>query len=514
MVCCALLAHICSFYSQASTLCFDPRSEARCFQDDLYPGINPHTCPSFLWHFGLQVLEISSVSEGLRTDSSNSITIQLYFCSDWTILPSMLTVPWLLTSTVRDLMRFPRHHPQLQSLQQQQQHQQLQEQKTVVSSVQTTVSQVQHTNVSPLVPKPQPSPLRPEQTEIQTKLIQQQQHQKQQQQQQQQQQQKQQQPQQNATSTTGVGKQLTASTSMPQQSTPQGQSARNPSTTPGKSEQGPQRPTDSPRLRRAFIEPPGLQQLQSNRSPQQQSSTVFGFEIERTPSESAPKMTDQWAQQQVEKFVFDFDRADKDKNGSLSCQEVIDVLKAVGFKGTDEEAQSIFTHLDKNKDARISKSEFKASMDKLPKLSIKEFVLRKTFKSLDKDNSGYLTKTEVMDALKSDSGINISAKIISDILIYISKEDDDEKVAYDEFLRVLNFEESASVLNQIFRRLDKDGNGNLTLDEMNAAIAAEGELAKLKPRIIQLLKYHGKDLDKKINYHEFVSAWLKKKEEQ
>ncbi|GFR70997.1 calcium-dependent protein kinase isoform 2 [Elysia marginata] len=225
-------------------------------------------------------------------------------------------------------------------------------------------------------------------------------------------------------------------------------------------------------------------------------------------------MTDQWAQKQVEKFIFDFDRADKDKNGSLSYTEVVNVLKVVGFKGTDDEAKAIFSHLDKNQDDRISRNEFKACMDKLPRMSIKEYVLRKAFVQLDKDKSGYLSKTEVEDALKADSEIKISAEIISNILIYITKEDDDGKVAYDEFLRVLNFEESASVLNQIFRRLDKDGSGSLTLDEMNAAIAAEGELAKLKPRIIQLLKYHGKDLDKKINYHEFVSAWLKKKEEK
>ncbi|RUS84578.1 hypothetical protein EGW08_007673, partial [Elysia chlorotica] len=183
------------------------------------------------------------------------------------------------------------------------------------------------------------------------------------------------------------------------------------------------------RLRRAFIDRPGLnEQLQLNRtSAQKTASTTLGFEVEELPSEPAAKMTEKWAQEQVQKFVFDFERADKDKNGSLSHQEVVDVLKAVGFKGTDEEAKSLFDHLDKNKDARISKSEFKASMDKLPKLSIKEFVLRKTFKTLDKDNSGYLTKTELMDALKAESGIDISPNIISDILIFITKEDDDEK---------------------------------------------------------------------------------------
>lgn len=225
-------------------------------------------------------------------------------------------------------------------------------------------------------------------------------------------------------------------------------------------------------------------------------------------------MSDAWAQKQVERFIFDFDRADKDKSGALSLAEVVEVLKAVGFKGTDDEARDIFSHLDKNKDDRISRSEFKACCDKLPKMTLREFAFRKAFNKLDKDQSGYLSKQELMEALKGDSDVEVSSKLVSESLLYLTKGDDDGKIAYDEFLRILNFDESASVLNQIFRRLDKDGSGSLTLDEINAAIAAEGELQKMRPRLVQLVKQQGGDPSKKINYHEFVAAWLKKKAEK
>ncbi|GFN99928.1 calcium-dependent protein kinase isoform 2 [Plakobranchus ocellatus] len=224
-------------------------------------------------------------------------------------------------------------------------------------------------------------------------------------------------------------------------------------------------------------------------------------------------MGEQWAQDMVEKFAFDFDKADKDKNGSLSVDEVIQVLKSVGFKGSNEEAKVIFAHLDKNKDKKITRDEFKTSLIKLPRMTIREFVFRKAFLSLDKDQSGYLSKAEVEDALKADAAIKLSAQKVSDILLYLTQEDDDQKVAYDEFLEVLGFEESASVLNQIFKILDKDNSGFLSRVEITGAIHNEGELAKLKPRLLQLLDDLAKDADQKINYHEFVESWLKKKAE-
>jgi Ca2+-binding EF-hand superfamily protein len=51
------------------------------------------------------------------------------------------------------------------------------------------------------------------------------------------------------------------------------------------------------------------------------------------------KMSAEWASQQLEKFKFSFDEADKDKSGSLSVDEVIDILRSQGFKGSQDEAK-------------------------------------------------------------------------------------------------------------------------------------------------------------------------------
>ena len=53
-------------------------------------------------------------------------------------------------------------------------------------------------------------------------------------------------------------------------------------------------------------------------------------------------MSAEWAQQQLEKFKFSFDEADKDKSGSLSVEEVYDILNNNGFKGSKDEAKLCF----------------------------------------------------------------------------------------------------------------------------------------------------------------------------
>ena len=51
------------------------------------------------------------------------------------------------------------------------------------------------------------------------------------------------------------------------------------------------------------------------------------------------KMSAEWATQQLEKFKFSFDEADRDKSGFLSLDEVIEVLKKNGFEGSKDDAK-------------------------------------------------------------------------------------------------------------------------------------------------------------------------------
>ncbi|KAH9498581.1 hypothetical protein Btru_007456 [Bulinus truncatus] len=227
------------------------------------------------------------------------------------------------------------------------------------------------------------------------------------------------------------------------------------------------------------------------------------------PSASEGKMSIEWAREQVEKFKFDFDEADKDKSGTLSFNEVYQVLKKVGFNGSEEEAQVIFGHLDRDSDKKVTREEFEASLKNLPRLTIKEFCLRKAFLQLDKDKSGYLTRQEIEDATKTSAGLDIAAEKIADLLIYLVKEDKDQKVSYEEFLRVFGVNQEATVMRQVFVKLDADKSGYLSKDEILAAVKSEFELKLKASKISDLLCYWCKDEDKKISYEEFVNVWTK-----
>ncbi|GFN99930.1 calcium-dependent protein kinase [Plakobranchus ocellatus] len=177
--------------------------------------------------------------------------------------------------------------------------------------------------------------------------------------------------------------------------------------------------------------------------------------------------------------------------------------------------QNIFSHLDRNADNKITKDEYTDAMIKLPRMTTKEYILRKAFIQLDKDKSGYLVRSELMAALRRDTiRICIPSDDIGAVVASL-REDKDGRIAYEEFLERLGIEESASFLRKIFGILDKDKSGYLSREEIVKALESEGELQMLRPRLLTLLErldstdFFTRDRDQKISYSELVEAWIK-----
>ncbi|KAK7113110.1 uncharacterized protein [Littorina saxatilis] len=218
-------------------------------------------------------------------------------------------------------------------------------------------------------------------------------------------------------------------------------------------------------------------------------------------------MSEDWAQQQLEKFKVSFEEADRDKSGFLSFDEVFNIISKNGFKGTKDEAKKLFAQLDVDNDQKLSHDEFTSAMKKLPRMTVKEYVLRKAFKQLDKDDSGTLSRQEIESAAKQEAGLDISAGKIADLLVMLSKDTKDNVVDYEEFLSAWGIDQTATVMHHIFKKLDWDNSGFLTKDEIMKAVEQEHELKLRAAKISDLILAWHKDADKKISYDEFLKVW-------
>ncbi|XP_076459202.1 16 kDa calcium-binding protein-like [Babylonia areolata] len=222
-------------------------------------------------------------------------------------------------------------------------------------------------------------------------------------------------------------------------------------------------------------------------------------------------MCAEWTQQHLKKFNVTFEETDKDHSGSLSLDEVANVLQKNGFKGKKEDAKALFKQLDLNKDDKVTRDEFSAAISKLPRITVREYVLRKAFNSLDKDSSGKLSRAEIESAMKTSGcdDVKMSRARLDQLLAELERDTKDNVVDYEEFLRVMGMEEEVTVMSYVFNKLDKDNSGFLTKDELMAAIHNESELKLRAAKISDLLVACHKDADQKLDYKEFLAEWVK-----
>ncbi|CAE1317954.1 CPK [Acanthosepion pharaonis] len=128
-----------------------------------------------------------------------------------------------------------------------------------------------------------------------------------------------------------------------------------------------------------------------------------------------------------------FDSADTEKTGKLRFRDIVFLLARNGFRRKYNEAKRIFQELDTDEDKLISREEFMAAMDKIPEKNIKEMGMRKLFKEIDKDSSGYLTFDELNSAIQN-LALDVNTEKISDILIHLCQSS--EKIDYENFLEM------------------------------------------------------------------------------
>ena len=134
--------------------------------------------------------------------------------------------------------------------------------------------------------------------------------------------------------------------------------------------------------------------------------------------------------------------------------------------------------------------------------------IRDDFLLIDRDGDGQLTREEMLEVLEDKKEENL------DFMMRLMDTDSSGTVEFHEFLEIMAFLNFDKGLNkrsagQFFRALDKDGDGYLTVAEIQyfyEMIGTKGETDPTSEEIEVLVKDLDTDGDGKIDFEEFLNG--------
>merc|ERR1711894_327318 len=151
-----------------------------------------------------------------------------------------------------------------------------------------------------------------------------------------------------------------------------------------------------------------------------------------------------------------------DKNGFLSYDELLGMLKKRGNRGSEKKLQKLFNTADTSGDGLISLDENLVSMGERPEKDHKEALMRNCFKGFDKDNNGVIDRIEM-------------------------------KQVFREMGRYLSEFETGTMMNLV----DTDGSGDIDYEEFIAHFFGKIQQAKKDEEKTEDKKDEEKTEDKK-----------------
>ena len=139
---------------------------------------------------------------------------------------------------------------------------------------------------------------------------------------------------------------------------------------------------------------------------------------------------------EINNLKMSFEAFDKCKDGQISFDELKQgLLQLKSNKFTENDAKELFNMIDADQNGKIDYTEFLASTIQ-KKNYLKNERLFETFCMFDKDNSGTITKEEIINALKAEKS---QEKEIEKYINAVDK-NGDGKIDYKEFLELMGAE--------------------------------------------------------------------------
>lgn len=128
---------------------------------------------------------------------------------------------------------------------------------------------------------------------------------------------------------------------------------------------------------------------------------------------------------------------DKNFDGVLTKDEVVEGLEKLGYDDPEEEADHIFQIADINKNGTLEFSEWcTATMDK--DLMLTKPKLEATFKMFDKNNGGSISFDELRSVLQGDNPDEFTDEVFKELINQIDINGNGE-IDFKEFEKMMNY---------------------------------------------------------------------------
>merc|ERR1712236_194171 len=130
-----------------------------------------------------------------------------------------------------------------------------------------------------------------------------------------------------------------------------------------------------------------------------------------------------------------FDEFDTDKSGTISPDELLGVLRAMGQNPTEDELLNLVMEVDIDGNGTIEFEEFLSMMKKKAGEVDEEADLREAFKIFDRDKDGFISMKE-LKKVASMLGTMLTKEELDEFMAEADA-DGNGKLDYDEFVKML-----------------------------------------------------------------------------
>ena len=154
-----------------------------------------------------------------------------------------------------------------------------------------------------------------------------------------------------------------------------------------------------------------------------------------------PKLSKKLTTEEVEAMQKEFLELDGDGDGTITIEELGNVLRSLKkqIKASESEIKRVLRDLDKDGDGTINIKEYfadaknKTNRNLIHRALVHRSTARKQFEKFDKDGSGYVTVEEVKQVFEERTGGKVSIEQVEEML-KDSDKDSDGKIDYEEFI--------------------------------------------------------------------------------